>query len=367
MPLPVDLGIERAARRVGAGAIGLVGLSLSAGCADIWGFQDLTGSADASVSAADDASRAGAVREAGSDDAGGQDGAQAQGAGDGGPSPCGSTNTVVNCGACGNVCDIVHSVDAGCTGSTCVYAGCAPGYADCDTTAPDTNGCETPISGKDCAVCGATGCDATHSVGGQCNASDAGIACTYSGCVSGYADCNTTPPDIDGCETLLSSPSSCGSCGARCDTATGTPGCDGTTCAYHCKAGRADCNGSTAPDTDGCECATPQCCAGKCEMVHSNGIGENFYDCNSVGTHSAAQAQEACAAAGATGCVGSSKCCLLSALGACIGTTSYSVCGTVGKNCYCWQYAGTAPGTVQTMSSSNCGASCGAGSDPPWN
>jgi hypothetical protein len=346
--------------------IGLVSLHFSVGCADIWGFQDLTGAADASVSETTDADHGRAAREAGSDVGGEQDGAQRADAGDAAPSACGSTDTVANCGGCGNVCDVVHSVDAGCTGSTCVYAGCAPGYADCDTRAPDTNGCETPISATDCAVCGATGCDATHSFGGKC-VSDAGIACTYGGCVSGYADCNTTPPDTDGCETSLLSSFSCGSCGARCDTTTGTPSCDGTTCGYRCKAGRADCNASSAPDTDGCECATPQCCAGKCETIHSNGIGENFYDCNSVGTHNATQGQEACAAAGAMGCVGSSKCCLLSALGACIGTTSSSICGTVGNKCYCWQYVGTAPGTVQTMSSANCSAVCGAASDPPWN
>jgi hypothetical protein len=52
---------------------------------------------------------------------------------------------------------------------------------------------------------------------------------------------------------------------------------------YKCKPGRADCNGNTARDADGCECPTPLCCANKCAAIRLNGIGETFCDCDSVG------------------------------------------------------------------------------------
>jgi hypothetical protein len=57
----------------------------------------------------------------------------------------------------------------------------------------------------------------------------------------------------------------------------------------------------------------------------------------------------------------------------CIGNTAYSVCGTVGGTCYCWQYEGSGgtmanlPGTLQAVSASNCSATCGSSSDPKWN
>jgi hypothetical protein len=67
-------------------------------------------------------------------------------------------------------------------------------------------------------------------------------------------------------------------------------------------------------------------------------------------------------------CAASKKCCLLDALGlGCIGNTAASVCGTVAGTCYCWQYGGNLPGTLQTESPSSCSASCGASADPAWN
>ena len=63
-----------------------------------------------------------------------------------------------------------------------------------------------------------------------------------------------------------------------------------------CNAGLQDCNGSKAPDTDGCECAGTGCCSGKCQTAHSNGNGQTFYDCAAGKTHNETQAGEACAA-----------------------------------------------------------------------
>jgi hypothetical protein len=170
----------------------------------------------------------------------------------------------------------------------------------------------------------------------------------------------------------LSSTSSCGACGQACNAQTGTPSCDGTRCSYACNAGRADCNASNpGANTDGCECQTPGCCGTACETTHSTGIPSpaTYYDCNATG-HGQAEAMGACTAfAGSAGaCSASSVCCVVAGLCTVLTQpTTQSVCGASGGKCYCWQYAGPNPGTVQAGSPSNCVAVCGSGSDPAWN
>ena len=46
---------------------------------------------------------------------------------------------------CGAACDTTHSSDAGCAAGACQYT-CSPGFGDCQPTAPDLNGCETPLT-----------------------------------------------------------------------------------------------------------------------------------------------------------------------------------------------------------------------------
>jgi hypothetical protein len=462
----------------GRAVIAALFLVVTSGCADIWGFHDLTQAADDSGpdgTSGLDAAADGPQQEEASTDATVETGPS----GDDGTSGCGPTNTIANCGACGVACNLANSASASCDGTTCsyvcspgwedcksaapdtdgcetptttvdhcggcaacdtqtsndasckngtcTYGSCKPGFFDCLTTAPDTDGCETSLTSTDggasCAVCGQPGCDMMHSIGWSCQ-TNGGVSCTYTGCQPNYADCNTTPPDthgcstlitttdncggcgnvcdttrsnmpscpsgacmyascksgwmdcnsaapdIDGCETSLLSVATCGACtGAACDTTTGTPSCDGTTCSYKCNPGRADCS-NAAPDTDGCECATPGCCATACETDHTNGVGGHFYDCSPKGDHDSAHAITACQSAGATGCAASSKCCSLDVL-VCVGSTAYSVCGMVGSQCYCWQYSGSggttpdAPGTVQAPSS--CSAACSGSNDATWN
>jgi hypothetical protein len=273
-----------------------------------------------------------------------------------------------SCGGCTNVCDTAHSLGATCDGTSCKYASCKTGWADCVTAPPDTDGCETQITGAaSCGSCGQT-CDTTHSVGATCS----GSTCTYTSCAAGWFDCNTTPPNTNGCETSLSSTSSCGACGQACSTQTGTPSCNGTRCSYACNAGRADCNASNpGANTDGCECQTPGCCAAACQTTHSTGIASpaTYYDCNATG-HGQTEAQAACTAfTGSAGaCTASSVCCF--AVGLCTSLTqptTQSVCGSAGGTCYCWQYAGPNPGTVRMVSASNCVAVCSSGTDPAWN
>ena len=340
--------------------------------------------------------------------------------------------SVFSCGGCGNTCDDQHSTGATCDGTTCSYTGCAAGWADCKTTAPDTNGCETQVStGQACGVCGQTcstahatsstcempdsstatptcqytctagwadcnktppdtsgcntslsspsdcgkcgqACDTKHSTGPSCSGIDAGTPlCKYTGCNPGWADCTTNAPDTDGCETSLANPSNCGKCSQACSTQTGPASCDGTKCSYTCNQGLSDCNAGTAPNTDGCECATPSCCGSGCQTKHSTGISTptDYFDCNGTG-NGQAQAMAACGAfMMANG--GSSAACSQSQSNNCgcfgfCGPQANSICGSAGGNCYCWQYSGPQTGTVQTISGS-CRASCGSRNDPSWN
>ena len=185
----------------------------------------------------------------------------------------------------------------------------------------------------------------------------------------GFANCDTAPPDTNGCESSLSSIATCGACqNAACNTQTGAASCDGTKCSYRCNAGLSDCNAATGRDTDGCECKTPGCCGSQCQQTHSNGIGESFFDCDKPGTIDAAHAKEACEAyAGPGQCSNSALCCAVGLGGICLlGSTAMSECGSVQGQCFCWQYAGPFPGTVQAVKG-KCTAACGASSDTPWN
>lgn len=336
-----------------------------------------------------------------------------------------SLATASNCGACGKACDKKNSQGASCAdGATCSYTGCNSGYADCNTTAPDLDGCETMVASATCNACGQS-CDTAHSAGAACNTSASTPTCTYTSCTSGYKNCNTTPPDTNGCETQVTTVQNCGNCGVACDTShstgascstsgtatckytgcasgwknctttapdtngcetslnstsscggcpmtnacstlTGQPSCDGTKCSYACNSGHTDCNAGTAPNTDGCECASPGCCSGNCQTTHTNGVGQNFFDCNNQGSHNQSQAQEACAAytGNASACSPSSTCCGAQIV-VCLGQTASSVCGTLNGKCYCWQYSGPQSGRVESPGS--CSASCGSSSDPSWN
>ncbi len=274
-----------------------------------------------------------------------------------------------SCMACGTSCDTLNSIGATCDPmvGVCQYTSCQPGYDDCNKTPPDKNGCETQITtAANCGACGRS-CDTMTSVGAGCTAGN----CTYTGCAPGFTNCDTSGGDTNGCESSLSSTTSCGACGAACSTKTGPASCNGTKCSYKCNAGLIDCNGSSAPDVDGCECQTsssaPACCSGKCQTVHSDGVGQTFYDCNDH-TINAGLAKEACEAfAGAGQCSSSSLCCLLGVAGLCVGTTATSMCGSASGKCLCWQYAGNAPGTVQSVGSGKCSAACGSASDTKWN
>jgi hypothetical protein len=137
----------------------------------------------------------------------------------------------------------------------------------------------------------------------------------------------------------------CGACGKACTPVGATAdSCNGLSCTYTCSTGHSDCNASTAPDTDGCECATPGCCAAGCQTVHPDGVGQSFYDCNADGTYTEVTATEACTAFALSAGGTAADC---SGGWTCKGSATTTVCYSTdtGNTCadYCWLYEGTAP------------------------
>src|ERR1019366_10654652 len=216
-------------------------------------------------------------------------------------------------------------------------------------------------------MCGAAGraCVDCTTYGAYCNG-DGFCSIDPVGAPPGWcmstAGCSTNGGPAADASAAVCGPTSsvqnCGACGQACDTTTGTPSCNGVTCSYTCAAGRADCDLAT-PDTNGCECATPSCCAGGgCQMTHSNGVGQSYYDCMALGTYTSAQAMAACAAAQYTNCKDDSK----------------GVCGSVssasGTPCTCWDYSAFAPQPMRVPTGTWSGANCAFASGavyPMWN
>jgi hypothetical protein len=313
------------------------------------------------------------------------------------------TNTTTDCGACGRACDASHAAQASCDGESCAYV-CAPGWADCFAAAPDLDGCESDLgSPRTCGGCGKA-CDTARSVGASC----VGGCCKYLGCSPGWGDCQSATPDLDGCETPLDTVTDCAACDQACDTTTASSAsCDGATCAYVCRPGRADCNralapdldgcetditttancggcgnacdtrssigaacsGATcvytgcapgrsncnaaAPDVDGCECASPGCCGTACQSRHDDGLGQTFWDCTPSGTYNQTEAFAACAAF-----TGNAALC---SPGAC----NRSVCSTGAPTCACWTYSGSFSGRVTSSSTTYC--MCNSSGAAIWN
>ncbi len=86
-------------------------------------------------------------------------------------SACGPTDTLQNCGACGQACASggtkgVNAGGAGCTGTYCLYS-CQAGYLDCNATVgSNTDGCECNVTAAPTgATCCGTACPVEHITG----------------------------------------------------------------------------------------------------------------------------------------------------------------------------------------------------------
>lgn len=123
-----------------------------------------------------------------------------------------------NCGACGFDCTAMDNVIvAGCSESRCLFT-CATGFADCDGL--DETGCESSLSSP--TSCGACGNDCT-SLPRVAEASCSEGGCVIDECEEGWLDCDGDPSN--GCEADAMSVNSCGSCGNGCTYACGSSGC----------------------------------------------------------------------------------------------------------------------------------------------
>jgi Cys-rich repeat protein len=193
-----------------------------------------------------------------------------------------NTHACVEClgnGDCpaGKLCDL---------GTKTCAAGCDATHA-CDNGRSCCNGaCVATNTVTACSACGLA-CDTAHSTGASCD----GGSCGYAGCAAGYGDCKTAPPNADGCETKIDTPTDCGACGRACSTANvqGTPTCTNGACNSACQPNFGNCNQPVAgPDggvavDDGCEsnlvvCQGTPCCGTLCGK-HDNGAGGTYVDC----------------------------------------------------------------------------------------
>ncbi len=140
-----------------------------------------------------------------------------------------------HCGTCGNVCNIADAV-AGCADGSCVVASCKPGFGDCDG---DEKSCETRTNSlENCGACGQGCLDVPNAV-----PSCATGSCGVGTCKAGFGDCDRAA--ANGCEQTLDSLAHCGGCDTPCSKAS----CSGGVCtAADCTTmpGRADCDGDEA-------------------------------------------------------------------------------------------------------------------------
>ena len=153
------------------------------------------------------------------------------------------TRSVDHCGACGRSCGTpAHGMPL-CSASECQVI-CDAGFADCNGSYLD--GCETPLGTTSaCSTCAA--CVAPPNATATC----ADFTCGLGSCAPGYRDCNMSAGD--GCETSITTPSNCGSCGTVCGVVphASVRSCTGASCTIDtCDAGWNDCDGSY---DSGCE------------------------------------------------------------------------------------------------------------------
>jgi hypothetical protein len=147
-------------------------------------------------------------------------------------------------------CDSASSNGATCTGGNCNYTGCKTERGDCDTTAPNLAGCETntATSATNCGGCGLA-CS-TLNITRACSGSN----CTGT-CNGGFADCNNDKRN-DGCETDINNTlDHCGACNRACSsTGVSVRSCTAGLCVSSCQAGLGNCVRPAAPAADdGCE------------------------------------------------------------------------------------------------------------------
>ncbi|MGE0786706.1 MAG: hypothetical protein AB7S26_13625 [Sandaracinaceae bacterium] len=128
-------------------------------------------------------------------------------------------NTMTNCGACRRGCAPTRA-NADCSSGTCEISSCGVGFGDCNGDVSD--GCETSLNTlTDCGACGDP-CEIDRGTG-DCSTG----TCVIGSCESGREDCNMDASD--GCETSTRfNDMACGDCTTVC--ADPTPSCVNGVC-----------------------------------------------------------------------------------------------------------------------------------------
>jgi hypothetical protein len=226
-------------------------------------------------------------------------------------SQCVDTDTDrLNCGGCGETCDVVRQcVDGACR--------CTPPLLECDGACVDTatdrahcGGCETACDADQQCLAGACSCPAGEApCGGRCvdtdtdsrNCGGCGVACTApqvcdgtghcaTSCSEGSMPC-TTPEGAPYCADLAVDTANCGSCGFPCPArANAVATCVVGICDFDCNASYVDLNDT--PD-DGCECRWSGEVCNDADDDCDNGIDEDF-DCRIGVVESCASEGEGC-------------------------------------------------------------------------
>ncbi|MDB4931962.1 MAG: hypothetical protein JWM10_4446, partial [Myxococcaceae bacterium] len=131
-------------------------------------------------------------------------------------------SNVAHCGGCDMRCALANAAPE-CRNATCAVVSCAMPFGDCD--AAPANGCETDTTSST-AHCGA--CNRACAARAHATATCAGSTCAYA-CEAGFADCNGDA--TDGCEVdTRSAVDHCGACPNRCAVPNATAGCAGGAC-----------------------------------------------------------------------------------------------------------------------------------------
>jgi len=101
-----------------------------------------------------------------------------------------------NCGAA-TTCATWPTPPRHCDGTRCAYT-CKPGFGDCSKIGADTDGCETAHDTiMNCGGCG-NACNLNNATGATCTNGK----CAYT-CKGGFADCLQNGANTDGCESDL--------------------------------------------------------------------------------------------------------------------------------------------------------------------
>jgi Cys-rich repeat protein len=290
--------------------------------------------------------------------------------------------SLANCGGCGRSCSSTHVGTPSCGKGLCTST-CLSGFGNCAQPAwpADDDGCETDLKGNsdNCGAC-THGCTTQQASGTSCSGGQCKPVC-----ISGWADCSTpAPPNNDnGCEThtdvLITD---CGGCGRACSTnnTMGPLSCSQGLCKpTGCAPGYGDCGQPAAPTKDdGCEamlntplhcgsCANAcpagrQCCGTNCEITHTNGLGQQFFDCAALDTHDVTEAMAAAHAWMSGGTVfdaNPSPC----------ADGSGMVCNQQSNSCACWAYVAGGTSAVAGhvfLNAASTGCRCPGIGDGTW-